>query len=171
MPLHAGLVTDANVLIEYVSTDESVLTLASRHLGAVMVPSPVLAEVDSLDVMACDQLELRVVEPTLNQLLEAGAQRGRLSFEDRICLILARDAGWRCVTNDRRLRTACEAASISVMWSLDLLIALVDAGQLPGDQAIRIADELHQISPRYITVEIVDELGRQIRALLRRSGQ
>lgn len=57
------------------------------------------------------------------------------------------------------------------MWSLDLLIALVDARQLPGDQAIRIADELHQISPRYITVEIVDELGRQIRALLRRSGQ
>lgn len=165
MPLHAGLVTDANVLIDYASTDESVLTLASRHLGAVIVPSPVLAEVDALDVMACDRLELRVVEPTLDQLLEAGAQRGRLSFEDRICLILARDGGWPCVTNDRRLRTACDAASVSVMWSLDLLVALVAAGQLLGEQAILIADDLHHISPRHITRDILDTLERQIEAL------
>ena len=165
MAVHAGLVADANVLIDYTSTDETVLTLASRHLGTIMVPSPVLAEVDGLDAMGCERLELVVVDPSLDQLLEAGAERGRLSFEDRICLIVARDAGWGCLTNDRRLRAMCESESVSVMWSLDLLVALVGDGQLPGDDAIAIGADLHRISPRHITRDILDTLKRQIEAL------
>ncbi len=41
-----------------------------------------LAGVDGLDAMGCERLELVVVDPSLEQLLEAGAERGRLSFED-----------------------------------------------------------------------------------------
>lgn len=51
------------------------------------------------------------------------------------------------------------------MWSLDLLVALVDAGQLPGDEAIAIGADLHRISPRHITRDILDTLERQIEAL------
>jgi predicted nucleic acid-binding protein len=168
MPVHRGLVTDANVLIDYSSTDESVLALTSRHLGPVIVPSPVLDEVELLDVPACERLGIRVVEPTLDQLLEAASQRGRLSFEDRLCLILARDGGWLCVTNDRRLRAACEAAGVPVVWSLELLIELVGAGELPPQVAISIAADLHLISPRHITAAILAEFDRQIEARLRR---
>lgn len=104
MPVRAGLVIDANVLIDYATTDESVLALAARHFGRFIVPLPVLDEVELLDAVAYERLGIEVVEPTLEQLLEAGAERGRLSFEDRLCLVVARDAGWLCVTNDRRLR-------------------------------------------------------------------
>jgi hypothetical protein len=159
------LVTDANILIDYTSTDETVLTLASRHLGTIVVPSPVLAEVDGLDAVGCERLELVVVEPSLQQLLEAGTKRGRLSFADRICLIVTRDAGWGCVTNDRRLRSECESESTSVIWGLDLLVALVGTGELPGDDAIAIGAHLHRISPRHITRGILDALERQIEAL------
>ena len=168
MPVRAGLVIDANVLIDYAATDESVLTLAARHLGRLIVALPVLDEVELLDAAACDRLGIEVVEPTLEQLLEAGAERGRLSFEDRLCLIVARDAGWRCVTNDRRLRAACEAASIPVMWSLELLLELVITGQFPPDQAIAIAEELHGISPRHITSDIVADFRGRIKERLPR---
>lgn len=80
MPVRAGLVTDANVFIDNASTDEAVLALAARHLGRVIVPLPVLDEVDLLDAAACERLGIEVLEPTLGQLLEAGARRGRLSF-------------------------------------------------------------------------------------------
>jgi hypothetical protein len=102
-----------------------------------------------------------VVEPTLEQLLEAGAERGRLSYEDRLCLVVARDAGWRCVTNDRRLRAACRAASVPTMWSLELLLELVLTGQFPPDEARAIAQALHRISPRHITSDIVADFSRR----------
>jgi hypothetical protein len=162
MARHLGLVTDANALIDYASTDASVLGLASRHLGPVIVPSPVLDEVELLEVADCQRLGIRVIDPTLEQLLEAGSQRGALSFEDRICLIVARDGGWSCVTSDRRLRAACEAISVPVMWSLELVTELVDAGELSADQANSIAAELHAISPRHITAEVVAEVRRQV---------
>lgn len=162
MARHAGLVTDANALIDYASTDDAVLALASRHLGPVIIPAPVLDEVELLDVADCERLGMRVIDPTLEQLLEAGSQRGSLSFEDRLCLIVARDGGWSCVTSDRRLRAACEASSVPVMWSLELVTELVDAGELSADQAITIAAELHEISPRHITAEVVDEVRRRV---------
>lgn len=162
MPVRAGLVIDANILIDYATTDEAVLALAARHLGRLIVPLPVLDEVDLLDAAACERLGIEVIEPTLEQLLEAGAERGRLSFEDRLCLVVARDAGWRCVTNDRRLRTVCGAASVPVMWSLEVLLELVLTGQLPPDQALALAEELHRISPRHITSDIVADFRRRI---------
>lgn len=162
MPVRAGLVIDANVLIDYAATDESVLALAARHLGRLIVPLPVPDEVEQLDAVACERLGIEVVEPTLEQLLEAGAERGRLSFEDRLCLVVARDAGWQCVTNDRRLRAACRAASVPVMWSLELLLELVHLGQFPTDQALAIAVELNRVSPRHITSDIVADFRRHI---------
>jgi rRNA-processing protein FCF1 len=151
------LIVDANVLIDYVSTDEAVLALASAHLGEVVVPSPILSEVEALDAADCDRLGLRVVDPTLEQLLAAASQRGRLPFEDHVCLIIARDNGWTCVTSDGRLRTACIEAGIEVMWSLDLVVALVRAEALPADDAIAIASDLHRLSPRFITEAILAE--------------
>lgn len=149
------LIVDANVLIDYVSTDEAVLALASAHLGEVVVPSPILSEVEALDAADCDRLGLRVVDPTFEQLLEAASQRGRLSFEDHVCLIIARDNSWTCVTSDGRLRTACIEVGIEVMWSLDLLVALVRAEALPADDALAIASELHRLSPQFITDAIL----------------
>jgi predicted nucleic acid-binding protein len=169
MPRIAGLVTDANALIDYASTDESVLALAARHFGPVIVPSPVLDEVEQFDIADCERLGIRVVDPTLEQLLEAASQRGALSYEDRICLIIARDAGWSCVTSDRRLRAACEADAVPVIWSLELVTMLVDAGELSAEQAISIAEELHAISPWHITGEVVDEVRRRVDGRRRRS--
>jgi predicted nucleic acid-binding protein len=169
MPRIAGLVTDANALIDYASTDESVLALASRHLGPVIVPSPVLDEVMQLDIPDCERLGIRVLDPTLQQLLEAASQRGALSFEDRVCLIVARDGGWSCVTSDRRLRAACDALAVPVLWSLELVTMLVDAGELSADHAISIAEELHAISPWHITVEIVIEVRLRVEGRRHRS--
>ncbi len=108
------LLVDANVLIDYAKTGPTVFTLVARHLGPVHVPRDVLGEVDQLDEDACDRLGLVLVEGTLEQILEAGAGAGGLSFPDWMCLILARDQGWTCVTNDGRLRRACAEASVGL---------------------------------------------------------
>jgi hypothetical protein len=93
------LVADANVLIDYAQTDPSILTLHVRHFGPIYVPSVILDEVDQLDAADCESLELTVVEEPLEILVAASEERGPLSFEDRICLLLARTNQWICITN------------------------------------------------------------------------
>ena len=52
----ALFVLDANVLIDYSESDPSVLTLASRHVGRIHVPSVLLEDIDALDESECGRL-------------------------------------------------------------------------------------------------------------------
>jgi hypothetical protein len=67
----AALVGDADVLIDIADANEAVLALIEQHVAHVIIPTPVLAEVDTLDELKCAALGLQVVEPTLDQMREA----------------------------------------------------------------------------------------------------
>ncbi len=159
------LIVDANVLIDYANSDPTVLALAGRHLGPIYLPTPLLAEVDQLAESDCASLGLRLVEPTLEQLLDAGEGRGRLSFTDRLCLILARDNGWGFVTNDGALRQACVAAEVEVIWGLELMLQLVEIGELEGSAAIAKASAIRASNPAHITLKILARFEERIMAL------
>jgi predicted nucleic acid-binding protein len=158
------LVVDANVLIDYLSADLAILGLAARHLGTIHVPRAILDEVRQIGEKDCDRLGLHLVEASLDQLLEAGRRGGgRLSFNDRLCLILARDGGWTCVTNDGALRKACGAASVSVLWGLELMTGLAARGHLAPAAALRTARAIQAGNPRHITEDILERFERKIR--------
>ena len=156
------LLVDADVLIDYADADVSVLGLAARLVGSVYVVRSVLDEVTQLPESECDRLGVQIVEPTLDQLLEAGAARGRLSFNDRLSLIVARDAEWTCVSNDRALRKACAESKVPVWWGLQLMLALVRVGQLESDTALAVAWAIHRKNPRHITIEILNRFAREL---------
>lgn len=75
-----ALVAGASVLIDIADANEAVLALVAQHVSRVIVPTPVLAEVDTLDELKCAALGLEVVEPTLDQLREAAVPHPALSF-------------------------------------------------------------------------------------------
>jgi rRNA-processing protein FCF1 len=155
------LVVDANVLIDYVGSDISILRLAAEFVGPIHVTGPVLKEVEQLGEADCDRLGIHLVEASTNQLLEAGAGRGRLSFSDRLCLILARDRSWTCVTNDRALRRACTDLSVPVLWGLELMLELVSLRRLTVEAALDVAMAIHRSNPRHITAEILERFERK----------
>lgn len=156
------LLVDANVLIDFAATDREVLELVVRHVGPVHVPRDVFDEVDQLDEATCAALGLVIVEGTLDQLAEAGAARGRLSFPDRVCMILARDNGWTCVTNDGRLRRECEAVGIQVRWGLQLLLALVESGAMTANRAVSVAEAVGRTNP-HMKPEVVAAFTMKVR--------
>lgn len=90
----AWFIADANVLIDYVKTNPQILGLVSKHVGPVYVVADVLEEVEQLDAEQCHAIGLTIVEGTLAQITEASQRGGPLSFEDKLCLILARDNRW-----------------------------------------------------------------------------
>ena len=154
-----ALIADASVLIDIADANEAVLALIAQHVARVVIPTPVLAEVDSLDELKCAALGLEVVEPTLDQLRQAAARHPALSFADKVCLIVARDAGATCWTNDGPLAEECTAIGVARMRGLRPLIALVEAGALALDVAIGTVELVSANNP-YITNAIVDEFRR-----------
>lgn len=87
------LIVDANVLIDYARTDPVILALTARHIGPVHIPAVILDEVAQLDVQACERLGLTLIEEPLEILEQASRKGGALSFQDHVCLSLAKGVG------------------------------------------------------------------------------
>jgi hypothetical protein len=145
MPGPGGLfVIDANVLIDYLVVDRSVLTLMTTHLGPIHVPRRVLEEIISppTEAVDCESLGLIVVTEEMDEIEDAVKRRGGgLTVPDCIVLVMAQRRGWTPITNDTRLRAAIVATGITPppKWGLEMLIDLVVAGHLTGLAAVAIA--------------------------------
>lgn len=116
--VQVGLVFDASALIDLVDAQPSLLTLIGQAIAPVIIPTPVLGEVSTLSDADCAALGLTVLEPSLEQLTEAATGRGRLSEEDHLCLIVARDLGATCVTSDGAFYGEYVASGVAVWRGL-----------------------------------------------------
>ncbi len=142
------LIVDANVLIDYAISDTSILALVVKHIGPIHVPLPILEEVDQLTDADCARLGITLLDPTLNELAAAAAlPQTTLSFEDKLCLVLAEANGFICVTNDKPLRVACEAAGVTPRWGLQLMSDLVAIHQLTPEAAVATARLIGAANP------------------------
>lgn len=166
------LIVDANVLIDFCEADRTVLRLISRHVGKVHVPLPVLREeVEQLDDSECAELGIILVEPSLELVAVVATRRAGLSFYDHLCLLLALENGWTCVTNDTCLRRECEAENIPVLWGLEMVALLVDRGILTPKAAEEIALAIRRANPRYITEKVLAKFLVRIRRASREAAR
>ena len=98
------LLADADVLIDYRDSEISILRLAGRHLGRLVVIRSVLDEVRGITASDCQKLGIEVMENETEDFLAAAGIETRASFHDCLCLVACRKEGWTCVTNDAVLR-------------------------------------------------------------------
>jgi len=159
----AFLLMDANVLIDFCKSDASVIALVSSEIGTVHIPRPVLEEeVESLQREDWTALGIVAVEPSLPLAAAAAVRRPGLSFHDMLCLLLAKERGWTCVTNDVRLRRECRTEHVPVFWGLELLLMLVRRDVLSREVARSIGDAIHEANP-FITARVVAEFRKRLR--------
>lgn len=155
---------DACVLIDYLKTERSVLELFAKYIGPLHVVSSVaeeVREIDGLDELA--ELGLILVEPELEDAFAAAGEIGPTSFQDKLCLFTARRYGFTCVTNDKNLRKLCLQEKVPLIWGLELLVTLHQAGGIPGNDAEDIAEKIHQSNPKHITGKIISKFKTLIR--------
>lgn len=136
------LIVDACVLIDFAKADPAILTLVAHHVGEVHVATPVFEEVEDIDATMATSLGIKIYEPSLEIAAAAATKRGRLSFQDRLHVAIATAEGWTCVSNDKQLRAACEAAKVPVLWGFQVLAMLVDARALSAADARTIATSI-----------------------------
>lgn len=158
----AWFIADANVLIDYARTSPSILGLVAKHVGPVYVATDILAEVDQLDEAQCLAIGLIVVDGNLAQLTEASQRGGPLSFEDKLCLVLARDNNWSCLSNDGPLRNACKLQGVRVVWGLEIMLALVERNHLSASEAIKVAEDIQAVNPIFITHKVLVAFSKNV---------
>mgnify|MGYP001563872767 CR=1 FL=1 len=151
-----AIVSDANVLIDYVKANKKILHLAVKHLCEIYIPVPVLKEVKDISRGELEKLGINVFEPTIDQLIQAAQKPFGVSFEDQLCLLIAKENGWVCATNDKQLRIQCEAGNVEVIWGLDIMLRLNKQGFLERAEATKTAEKISEIN-RYIGKEIIKQ--------------
>lgn len=146
------LVLDACVLIDYFKDDREALRLATRSLGEIIIPSPVLLEVRTASVADCEELGLTVFQPELRIITAASERKGGLSLQDRICLLVAEELQATLYSNDKPLITAASAAGVRAQWGLELLLEMATAGEITCASASEIACRICNRSSYYSKV-------------------
>jgi predicted nucleic acid-binding protein len=157
-------VIDASVLIDYQKSAPHVLRLISRHLGRVIIPRDILREVNDFSDNQCLQYGLEVMEATVEEYFEAADAGGALSFQDWVCLLIARRFGATCITNDNAMHQACRKMGFSVIWGLRPMLTLVEEEILKADEALNISLKIHA-NNRYVTEKILKEFRVKLSAL------
>ena len=156
------VICDANVLIDFLKTDQTVLLLCARHLFRICVPLQILKEVRQLSPTSAKKLGIHVVEPELDELVNARKKKGRLSFEDLICLEMAKSNGWVCATNDKVLRKECSAQNVRLIWGFDFLLQLNLNGHIIKVKATQIVKEIQKLNLR-IRNSTINEFIRKLK--------
>ena len=98
-----------------------------------------MEEVHGLSLDDAVLLGLDVYDPPIESLAEAARMPLPLSEYDWLCLIVARDNRWTCVSNDKKLRSQCARAGVKTKWSLEPLLMLVEQRRLTRARAEKIA--------------------------------
>jgi rRNA-processing protein FCF1 len=151
------LILDANILIDFFKCDRTIIRLICSYVGQIYLATPVLNEVKEISESDCIELGITLVEPDLEQVMLATEKRGPLSFQDHLCLTLAKEHNWTCVTNDKPLRRECEFEGVPLIWGIELICILVESGGLPSLHAKDVILRIQQNNSRYITDDIVNK--------------
>ena len=158
------LLADADVLIDYRESELAILELVAQHLGRLAVLSSVLDEVRDVTPTQCARLGIEIIEVETERMLRATEVESSVSFNDRLCLIVCREEGWTCVTNDGALRRLCERHGVETRFGLGLMVDLVEAGVLTRRRAVAVARRIQASNPLHINDRVLnrflDILGR-----------
>lgn len=167
---------DANVFFDYLEAEPRILDLANRHLGTIHVLTATLEEIDDQSVSELLQHGFVVKEATGAQKDEAkdihrDAPQGNRqpSRHDCLCLVVAHEEGFVCVTSDRRLREACQARDVPTLWGLEVMLLLVRGGWLQAEETIPIAWAVRRRGNR-ISRAVVEDFVRAVQDEADRTG-
>ena len=149
------LLADADVLIDYRESDLAILALVARHLGPLAVLPSVLDEVRGVTAEECGRLGIEIVEVETEQMLLAAQVESSVSFNDRLCLVMCREEGWTCLTNDGALRRLCKRHGVETRFGLGLMVDLVEAGALTRRRAVAVARRIQASNPLHITDRVL----------------
>ena len=157
-----SFIVDASVLIDYCQSDLSIFSKLSQHVGIVHIARSTFDKVEELTETEAGKHHLVIDTPDIDTLIEASAKRGKLAYDDRETMLLAKKNGWTCITNDKALREECRVEGVACLWGLEPMKLLVGYAMISGSAAVAVARKIRATNGLFITSAIVGRFERQI---------
>ena len=157
------LLADADVLIDYLQSEFAILSLVAEHVGRVVVLEQVLEEVRGLTAAQCAHSGIDVIAAETERMFQAAAVESNVSFNDRLCLVMCREARSACVTNDGALRRLCVRHGVETRYGLGLMVDLVATGALTPRCAVSVARQTQASNPLDINERVLERFTAQCR--------
>ncbi len=158
------VITDANVLIDYLVIDKKILKLIPGLFKEATIPIDVLDEVEQVTVSQIKACGFTVYYPEPDTYYKAVNCDNGLSYQDNICIIDCQKNGWGIITNDTRMRRKCEEEGLELFWGLQLIVILVEKGKLPKNEAIKASEKIEESNPR-ITKKDINKFKNVVNAI------
>lgn len=161
-PHKPKLIMDACVLIDCIDSDQSIFGLIKNSFGPICVINEIVKEVKSIE--STEQLiplGLILVEPELEDCLDAHTVNKATSFNDNLCFLTAKRNGYICVTNDKSLKKLCAKHNVRSMWGLELITKLHDRGCISTDEALKLGEKI-KTNNFQITSETMEDFRQQV---------
>jgi len=163
--LKGAVITDANILIDYTDSNIKILRYLSDMLdGKLYVPAPVLEEVSQLSKEVAEGLGLIVFDPDIEIMTHAALYHGGLSFQDNLCILSAKQNGWICATNDKKLRKECSSNKVKTIWGLQIMLFLIEDSCLDKNTAIETAHKISE-NNREITSKLLKDFEAKVKKI------
>ncbi|MGG3561972.1 hypothetical protein ABES03_10240 [Neobacillus rhizosphaerae] len=141
------LILDVNMLYDLYKSDKALIPLISSSVGQIHLASSGLEQIKFINKSDCYSLGIHIIEPNVKHLFDAMTRRGTLSFQDHLCLILAKENGWTCVTNCNPLRRECEIENIPFIWRNDIIRKIALSGAITAVTEKKLLNQLARFNP------------------------
>ncbi|MGB4408053.1 MAG: hypothetical protein WBI82_14420 [Sphaerochaeta sp.] len=155
------LFCDACVMLDYLEFAPRILSLTVKHLTQIYIPDVVLLELSKYSQSDIESLGIQIQETPLSYYLLP--LLGPLSLQDRACLMLSQEMGWTCVTNDQKLRKACDYEQVATLGGFGLLILLVRKKIITREEGIQIIKAIGK-GNKWISPSLIETVISQLEA-------
>jgi len=155
------LLCDACVMLDYLDFAPSILSLTVKHFTQIYIPDVVLLELTKYSQSDIESLGIKIQETPLSYYLIP--LLGPLSLQDRACLMLSQEMGWTCVTNDQRLKKACDNEQVATLGGFGLLILLVRKKIITKEEGVKVIKAIGK-GNMWISPSLIENVISQLEA-------
>ncbi len=118
-PEQSVAVCDANIIIDFLGCDISLISTLSKLFHQVYVPYMVLYEITDISDQELIDAGIQLLETPI----ETSPIKG-LSTEDWSCVLAVQKTHGSCITNDKKLRSVIKESGYNVLWGLETILMM-----------------------------------------------
>lgn len=155
-----GFILDANVIIDLRNSDHLDLTESLAQTVGVFVVEETREKVNGLSKTLCKSLGLSILEPTLEEILDAASFQDevpQLAEDDALTLAVGFKRNLNIVSNDTRVRKFSDAKNHSSHGGFFLLLFLFDKNILTKNECLEVANDISKTN-KWMSKKVFEDL-------------
>lgn len=159
----SGLVFDASTMILLAKTGllRRIASAATAYVGERTAAEALAKETDDARAIAALLREGLIVRQEVTVDPRGLMEDFRLDIGEAEAIVLARDTGRVCATDDGPAIRCCKVLGVPFVTAIGFLVGLVESGELDTEMALELLSRLERFG-RYDS-RILEDAGRRIR--------